>query len=87
MPAFLKPAQILLESIAFSHASFNSLGKLYFVICTPGFLDWNVCVALFHSVFNGLNTHVSRGWDMCVEWGGRQKIITLRFLASWQTLG
>ena len=34
MPAFLKGAMMLVGTIAFSHASFNSLEKLYFVIFT-----------------------------------------------------
>ena len=41
-------------------------------------------VALFHSVFNGLNTDVSRGWDTCVEWG-KTEDYHFAFSASWQT--
>ena len=34
MPAFLNAAMMLVGTIAFSHASFNSLEKFYFVIFT-----------------------------------------------------
>ena len=75
-PHFWKPEHMLAGVIVAIQASFKSGENWYFVMTFPGCDCMNLWQAICQFCFSGLNTLISRGWDSCVVWGGRQNKMT-----------